>query len=90
MRGYLASRIMRTTLDIAEPVLAELKKLQAANGQSLGQLASDLLAGALTAKRAERKQKPKPPFEWASKAMQARVDLSDSDAVRDAIDGLRP
>ena len=38
---------MRTTLDIEGPVLKELKRLQKSTGQSLGRLASDLLARAL-------------------------------------------
>lgn len=38
---------MRTTLDIDDPVLHELKRLRAKEGKSLSRLASDLLARAL-------------------------------------------
>ena len=38
---------MRTTLDIDDPVLRELKRRQAREGKSLGRLVSDLLARAL-------------------------------------------
>ena len=38
---------MRTTLDIDDPVLRELKRLQTKEGKSLGRLVSDLLARAL-------------------------------------------
>lgn len=38
---------MRTTLDIDEPVLRELKQLQTKEGKSLGRLVSNLLARAL-------------------------------------------
>ena len=38
---------MRTTLDLDAPVLNGLKRLQQREGQSLGRLASDLLATAL-------------------------------------------
>ena len=37
---------MRTTLDIDDPVLRELKELQTREGKSLGRLVSDLLARA--------------------------------------------
>ena len=42
---------MRTTLDIDDPVLKDLKRLQQRQGKSLGRLASDLLALALTETR---------------------------------------
>ena len=48
----ISSRIMRTTLDLATPVLKELKSLRDREGGSLGSLASRLLAEALTANRA--------------------------------------
>ena len=35
---------MKTTLDIDEPILRELKRRQAKEGKSLGRLVSDLLA----------------------------------------------
>lgn len=47
MRFGLASRIMRTTIDIDDPVLKDLKRLQKRQGKSLGRLVSDLLAQAL-------------------------------------------
>ena len=47
MRYDIASRIMpRTTLDLDAGVLRQLKRRKR-SGQSLGQLASELLAGAL-------------------------------------------
>ena len=78
---------MRTTLDIDDPVLQDLKRLQARDGQSLGRLASDLLAKALSEQ--QRREPAPPPFRWISRPMGARVDLADRDALWDALDGKR-
>ncbi|MCY3763341.1 MAG: antitoxin [Gemmatimonadetes bacterium] len=70
---------MRTTLDIDDPVLRELKRLQVKEGKSLGRLASDLLARAL--KEDATQDAAAPPSQWIAKPMGARVNLSDKDAV---------
>lgn len=77
---------MRTTIDIDDPILKELKQLQQRQGKSLGRLVSDLLAQSL----ANEHQAPKnqPPFRWIAKSMGARVDLGDKHALLDAMDGL--
>ncbi len=80
-----SSLIMRTTLDLASPVLKELKSLRDREGGSLGSLASRLLAEALTAKRAGTE--PPPEFCWETQAMSARVDLADKEAVYRALEG---
>ena len=75
---------MRTTIDIDDPILKDLKRLQRREGKSLGRLVSDLLAQALaTARRGEA---PPPTFQWTSKPMRARVDLADKNAIFDALD----
>jgi hypothetical protein len=74
---------MRTTLDIADPVLKQLKRLGKAEGKPVGTLASELLAQAL-AKR--QSAKPAPEFRWISRPMGARIDLANKDAVLDALD----
>ena len=76
---------MRTTIDIDTPVLDDLKRLQRREGQSLGRLASDLLATAMAQARS-REQAPRPAFQWLARPMGARVDLADRDAVLDAMD----
>jgi hypothetical protein len=73
----------RTTIDLDAGVLRELKRRKR-SGQSLGQLASELLAGAL--------HEPAPPptrpsLRWRSARMGARIDLEDKEAVRRATDG---
>ena len=74
---------MRTTLDIDNPVLQELKKLQASENKSLGRLVSDLLAPAL--KEHGRPATPR-PASWIAKPMGARVNLSDKEAVYRALE----
>jgi hypothetical protein len=75
---------MRTTIDIDDPILKDLKRLQRREGKSLGRLVSDLLAQSLAATTA-------PPnkahaFTWYSRPMGARVDLADTHALFDAMD----
>ena len=75
---------MRTTLDLEEPILDELKKVQCEEGGSLGKLVSRLLADALAAKR---KKTPKPErFVWQTQPMGALVDLTDKDAMYRILD----
>jgi hypothetical protein len=79
---------MRTTIDIDDPILKEVKKLQKTEGKSLGRLVSDLLARALQECKPAR-QKPK-ASRWISKSMGARFDLSDKEALYSAMDQQNP
>jgi mRNA-degrading endonuclease RelE of RelBE toxin-antitoxin system len=79
---------MRTTIDIDDPVLNDLKKLGKAERKSLGRLVSDLLAQALQERKAPRK-KPKPSG-WVSKEMGVRVDLNDKEALYAALERRTP
>jgi hypothetical protein len=76
---------MRTTLDIDDPILHDLKRLQRERGQSLGRLASDLLARAL-AQEATGAVPPAVRWHWAARPMGARIALHDTDALLDAMD----
>lgn len=75
---------MRTTLDLADPVLQELKALRKKEGGSLGQWASRLLADALSRRTPVDRRPPK--LRWSSQPMGAKVDLSDKDAVYRILD----
>ncbi|GMW06491.1 MAG: antitoxin [Gammaproteobacteria bacterium] len=74
---------MRTTIDIDDPVLRALRKLQKRSGKPLGRLVSDLLAQALGAQ-------PPPaaelPFTWVSRPMAPLVDLADKEALYRALE----
>ena len=79
---------MRTTIDIDDPILKEVKALQKKGGQSLGRLISDLLAQALRARKGPTPKRSAP--QWIAKPMHAQVDLADKDAVYAAMDQPRP
>ena len=82
MNDGIASRIMRTTIDIDAPLLAEVKALGKRQGKSLGRVVSDLLAAALAARRPSRKSASE-KLDWVARPMQARVDLADREALLD-------
>jgi mRNA-degrading endonuclease RelE of RelBE toxin-antitoxin system len=65
---------MRTTIDIDDPILKELKRLQRRERKSLGRLVSDLLAQSLANARNERPGASR--FDWIAKPMGARVDIA--------------
>lgn len=75
---------MRTTLDIDDPVLEELRIIQKAEGRSLGQIVSSLLAESL---KGAARGKTDHRLLWKSAPMQARVDLSDKEALHRILDG---
>ncbi|HEY7644416.1 MAG TPA: hypothetical protein VH858_05210, partial [Hyphomicrobiales bacterium] len=60
-----ASWIMRTTIDIDDPILEQLKRLQRRERKSLGRLVSDLLAQSLATSRTRRPGAPQ--LEWIAK-----------------------
>lgn len=78
---------MRTTVDIDEPILKDLKKIGQKEGKSLGRLISDILAESLGQWKS-RKGLESPP-QWAAQAMGARVDLADREALYQAMEPER-
>ncbi len=78
---------MRTTINIATPVLEELKRIQKRDGVTLGELVSGLLAEGL---RTRRDAPVAHELDWTSQPMRARVDLADKDAVFAVLDDDRP
>ena len=78
MFQYIASDIMRTTLDIDDPILKEVKAIHEREGRSIGAVVSELLAEALARRRRSR---ARPSFRWTSRPMRSLVDLTDKEAV---------
>lgn len=76
---------MRTTIDIDDPILKDLKRLQQREGKSLGRLVSDLLAQVLAEPQAGGRPVVS-AFRWNSQPMKALIDLADKQALRDAMD----
>jgi hypothetical protein len=77
---------MRTTLDIDDPILREVKTIHEKEGRSMGAVVSELLADALARRRTPR---TRPAFRWVSRSMRAQVDLADKDAVYGVLDAER-
>lgn len=75
---------MRTTVDIDDPILKDLKKLQKRQKKSLGRLVSDLLAQALGQTASGMGKSA--GFRWISRSMGARLDLADREAILAAMD----
>jgi hypothetical protein len=75
--------VARTTVDIADPILAEVKVLQKRVGRSMGKLVSELLAEALAQRRQAR---PQVSLTWTSRPMHVRIDLADKDALYRILD----
>jgi hypothetical protein len=74
----------RTTLDIDDGVLRELKARREREQRPLGAIASELLARALHETTGSAHS-----LEWVSRPMDGLVDLEDRDAVWAALDGDR-
>ena len=73
----------RTTLDIHDPILQELRALHQENGRSMGSNASELLAEALSARRTHKET---PKLRWRTKEMGARINLDDKEALYALLD----
>ena len=82
----LASSIMRTTIDIATPILDEVKRLQKREGGTLGELVTGLVADGLRMRGAGPVRQE---LGWISQPMRARVDLADKEAVFAILDDER-
>ena len=70
---------MRTTVDIDDAILKEVKALSKKVGKSLGRIISDLLARGLRTREPAGKA-PK-ARRWITRPMASRVDLADKEAV---------
>jgi hypothetical protein len=74
------SDVVRTTLDIETPILLELKRLQKKEHKSMGQLASELIAFALKARRDDAARAVETEATWIARPLgPAKIDLLDKD-----------
>ncbi len=83
VRFAIITHMARTTIDIDAVVLRRLKERKLREDKTLGQLVSELLAGALRETDAVAPRE----LSWTSRPMGARVDLEDKEAVRRALEG---
>jgi hypothetical protein len=69
---------MRTTLDIDDPILKEVKAIRQRESRSIGAIVSELLAEALASRRSARSR---PSFRWTSRPMKPLVDITDKERL---------
>jgi hypothetical protein len=72
---------MRTTVDIADPILEDVKRVQQLEGKALGKVVSELLAEGLAARARKSKAVPTKKLRWLAKDLGSRVDLRDKDTL---------
>jgi plasmid stability protein len=72
----------RTTLDLDATVLTDLRRRAAAEGKSMGQVASELLADRMGEERSADAR----PLKWARKDMGFKIDLEDKDTLWNLLD----
>ncbi|HUO86187.1 MAG TPA: antitoxin [Thermoanaerobaculia bacterium] len=75
---------MRTTVDIADPVLADVREEQEREGKSLGQVVSELLAEGIAQRRAGGVRRE---LRWVARDLRARIDIRDKETLWAVLDG---
>ncbi len=73
----------RTTIDIDDPILNEIRAIQKREGRSMGKVVSQLLAEALNK---QKNSTNTPKFKWISRPMRSHVDLTDKEEVYRILD----
>jgi hypothetical protein len=76
--------VSRITLSIDGSVLDDLKRLQKKEGRPLEELASELLAFAITER--EKAKLSSARLEWIARPMGVKLDLDDKEALFAALD----
>jgi hypothetical protein len=74
----------RTTVNLDASVLGQLKKRRHKERKPLSELVNQLVARALA--ETESTDEGARPLRWTSRAMGARIDLEDKDALQQALD----
>lgn len=73
----------RTTINIDQTVLRQVRRLAHSEGKTLTQVVSELLAIALAS---QDRGVPVSELSWKAKPMRARIDLADKEAVYEALE----
>ncbi len=77
---------MRTTVDIVDPVLVEVRREQERQGKTLGEVVSELLAEGLAARSQRSQAAPPQTLQWVAKDLRCRIDLRDKEALWTLLD----
>ena len=72
---------MRTTIDIVDPVLAEVRREKERAGKTLGEVVSELLAEGLAARARQDQAAHRQKLRWVAKDLRCRIDLRDKEAL---------
>lgn len=78
---------MRTTVAIADEVLAEAKRVAARSDRTLGDVVTDALRVHLSALGSGRARQPVTLPRYGGYGLRPGVDLSDKDALAELLDG---
>lgn len=78
---------MRTTVRLDEKLLADVKKLAVESGRTLTAVLEDALREAVTRRKQRRKAPPVELATFAGQGLQPGVDLDDSSALLDLMEG---
>jgi hypothetical protein len=77
--------LVRTTVSISDPLLAEAKLAAARTGRTLSQVVEDALVQALS-RRPESAKKPRRLPTYGAKGVRPGVDLANGTSLRDLMD----
>lgn len=78
---------MRTTISLPEPLLAEARRRALETGRSLTSFIADAVRESLARQRASKDRTPIRLTTYGGSGLQPGVDLDDSAALQDLIDG---
>jgi len=78
---------MRTTISLPDPLLAQARRRAAETGRSLTAFIADAVREALARRTRTREQTPVRLTTFRGSGLQPGVDLDDSAALQDLIDG---
>jgi len=74
----------RTTVDIDDPILEQLRRLKAKERKSMGKIVSELLTAALAARKTGGVKRSK--LRWVVKDLHARFDVGDKERLWSELD----
>jgi hypothetical protein len=78
---------MRTTITLPDPLLAEAKRRAAETGRSLTAFIADAVRESIARRRSGKERRPVRLTTVGGSGLQPGVDLDDSAALQDLIDG---
>jgi hypothetical protein len=78
---------MRTTINLPDPLLADARRVAAETGRTLTAVIEDAVREALSRRGQSRREPPVQLTTFRGSGLQPGVDLDDSSALQDLMDG---